>query len=143
MPYDKLCDSAVLDANLATVADAIRKKGGTTGELAFPDGFVSAVKALTGAFTKIGEMTVTYTATSIDCKSYEGWENLTVDNFYLNPLNFQVFSTDGATTGTITCGTYAFSKKYSNGVFTAARASVSGKVGLKFDCEIYIYDPKG
>ena len=31
------------DASLAAVADSIREKGGTSGALAFPDGFVSAV----------------------------------------------------------------------------------------------------
>jgi hypothetical protein len=43
MALDKVIDSAKLDADLKTVADAIRAKGGTTDELAFPDGYVSAV----------------------------------------------------------------------------------------------------
>lgn len=46
MAYDKLVDSAQLDADLTTVADAIRTKGGTEGQLAFPAGFVSAVQAI-------------------------------------------------------------------------------------------------
>lgn len=94
-----------------------------------------------GTFVKIGEMTVSYTTTKLDCTSYPNWQNITADNFILSPLNFQVFSTEGATVGEITCGTYKFSKSYDNGMFTASRASVSGKVGLKFDCEVYIYDP--
>ena len=36
----------VNDDSLATVADAIRAKGGTTEPLAFPDGFVSAISAI-------------------------------------------------------------------------------------------------
>lgn len=46
MALDKLVDSAVLDAGLTSVADAIRTKDGTTGQLAFPDGFVEAVGAI-------------------------------------------------------------------------------------------------
>ena len=43
MAVDKLVDSAQLDADLSLVADAIREKGGTSNELDFPSGFVSAV----------------------------------------------------------------------------------------------------
>lgn len=46
MAYDKLVDSAQLDADLTSVADAIRAKGGTDAQLAFPAGFVSAVQAI-------------------------------------------------------------------------------------------------
>lgn len=34
------------EKSLSAVADSIREKGGTTGALAFPDGFVSAVQAI-------------------------------------------------------------------------------------------------
>lgn len=46
MPLDKLVDSATLDANLTSVANAIRAKGGTSGPMAFPTGFVAAVEAI-------------------------------------------------------------------------------------------------
>lgn len=46
MALDRAIDSAQLDANLTAVADAIRAKGGTSGTLAFPDGFVVAVGAI-------------------------------------------------------------------------------------------------
>lgn len=46
MALDKLVDSAQLDADLTSVADAIRTKGGTSAQLAFPAGFVSAVQAI-------------------------------------------------------------------------------------------------
>lgn len=49
MAMDKAVDSAQLNADLTTVADAIRTKGGTDAQLAFPDGFVSAVQAIEGA----------------------------------------------------------------------------------------------
>ena len=42
----KVVDADQLDADLKTVADAIREKGGTTDELAFPDGMATAVEAI-------------------------------------------------------------------------------------------------
>ena len=60
MAFDKVIDSAVLDADLTAVADAIRAKGGTTEQLSFPDGFVSAVEGIqTGGSGGI-EPTATY-----------------------------------------------------------------------------------
>lgn len=46
MAYDKMVDSAQLDAGLSEIAGAIRAKGGTTDQLAFPAGFRLAVEAL-------------------------------------------------------------------------------------------------
>lgn len=46
MALDKLVDSSQLDADLLSVANAIRTKGGTSASLAFPAGFVSAVEAI-------------------------------------------------------------------------------------------------
>lgn len=48
MAYDKVVDSAQLDAGLVSVADAIRAKGGTDAQLAFPSGFVLALQAISG-----------------------------------------------------------------------------------------------
>ena len=46
MAVDKLVDSSALDTNLTSVANAIRTKGGTSAQLAFPTGFVSAINAI-------------------------------------------------------------------------------------------------
>lgn len=46
MSIDKAVDSANLDASLTSVADAIRAKGGSSASLEFPDGFVSAIEAI-------------------------------------------------------------------------------------------------
>lgn len=46
MAVDKLVDSTQLDADLTSVANAIRAKGGTSAQLAFPNGFMSAVNAI-------------------------------------------------------------------------------------------------
>ena len=42
----KVVDTDQLDADLKVVADAIREKGGTTDELAFPDGMATAVSEI-------------------------------------------------------------------------------------------------
>lgn len=55
MAVDKLVDSTQLDANLISIANAIRTKGGTSAQLAFPSEFVSAVNAIptgSGSFIK-------------------------------------------------------------------------------------------
>ena len=55
MALDKVVDSAVLDAGMKSVADAIRAKAGTTDLLAWPDGFKSAVDGIqTGGGTTPG-----------------------------------------------------------------------------------------
>lgn len=46
MAVDKLVDSTQLDSDLTSVANAIRSKGGTSAQMAFPTGFVSAVQAI-------------------------------------------------------------------------------------------------
>lgn len=46
MAVEKLVDSTQLDADLTSVANAIRTKGGTSAQMAFPAGFVSAVQAI-------------------------------------------------------------------------------------------------
>lgn len=48
MAVDKLVDSTQLDADLTSVANAIRTKGGTSAPLAFPADFVSAINAISG-----------------------------------------------------------------------------------------------
>ena len=55
MAFDKVVDSAVLDAGMKSVADAIRAKAGTTDLLAWPDGFKAAVDGIqTGGGTTLG-----------------------------------------------------------------------------------------
>jgi hypothetical protein len=61
MAVDKLVDSTQLDADLTSVANAIRTKGGTSAYLAFPAGFVSAVQAIPtgGGGAQVAEGTIT------------------------------------------------------------------------------------
>lgn len=46
MAYDKIVDSAKLDADLTMVADAIRARAGTSEPLAFPEGMKDAVEGI-------------------------------------------------------------------------------------------------
>ena len=61
MAADKLVDSTQLDADLTSVANAIRTKGGTSAQLAFPADFVSAIQAITGGavYEDSGSLTLT------------------------------------------------------------------------------------
>lgn len=56
----KLVNSDQLDSDLKKVADSIREKGETKNSLTFPDGFVSAVKAIeTGSKTTVKKVSGT------------------------------------------------------------------------------------
>lgn len=60
----------VNDNSLASVADAIRSKGGTSNALVFPDGFVSAISAIQtggGSPSRQAKLTITSTAYTGNC----------------------------------------------------------------------------
>lgn len=48
MAFDKVVDSAALDAGMTSVANAIRAKTGNAAMLAWPDGFATAIAGITG-----------------------------------------------------------------------------------------------
>lgn len=105
MSVDKLVDSTQLDADLTSIANAIRTKGGTSAQLAFPAGFVSAignisggwVKTLTAVFTQAD--TLVFTTDELDdlrdrlvvTATYEDDTSEVVENYELS--------------GTLTAGT--------------------------------------
>ena len=49
MAYDKVIDSAKLEADLTYLADTIRAKGGTSGQLVFPEGMTAAINHMMAA----------------------------------------------------------------------------------------------
>lgn len=123
--------------DLTVVADAIRTKTKTSEKLVFPTEFEEKILAFENnysVFKKIGTMSVGYTKTTLDIKSFSDWQNITVNDIYFVPINFSV-----TTTGQITGGTYKINKTYLDGIITAWRDSVPGAVGIAFDCEIYVY----
>ena len=75
MSIDKAVDSAQLDADLTSVANAIRTKGGTSAQLAFPAGFVQAIEDIeTGGTPTLITKTITengtYDASDDDADGY-------------------------------------------------------------------------
>ena len=91
MAYDKVIDSAKLDTDLTTVADAIRAKGGTTDPLSFPTGFADAISAIQagggGAESVLYALIdrsiteITSNATSIGEYAFYSCNSLTTVNF--------------------------------------------------------------
>lgn len=65
MAYDKIVDSAKLDADLTMVADAIRARAGTTEPLAFPEGMKEAVEGITNDTQQIIDSFLTKSITHI------------------------------------------------------------------------------
>lgn len=64
MAVDKLVDSGQLNSDLEDIADAIRAKGGTSAQLAFPNGFVSAIENIPSGGGGLVYETGTYTPAS-------------------------------------------------------------------------------
>lgn len=64
MALDKLVDSAQLEADLTTVADAIREKGGTSASLSFPSGMAQAIEDLPEGEATMPYIEETYTSGS-------------------------------------------------------------------------------
>ena len=92
MAVDKLVDSTQLNNDLTSVANAIRTKGGTSAQLAFPAGFVSAVQAIpTGGVTPTG----TYTIEAPGTYDISNYQYVEVD---IDMWTEQTISTAGAVT---------------------------------------------
>lgn len=75
MAVDKLVDSTQLDADLTSIANAIRTKGGTSASLAFPAGFVSAVQAIPTGITPTGTKSITITANGTTTEDVSAYAN--------------------------------------------------------------------
>lgn len=83
MAVDKLVDSTQLDSGLTSVANAIRTKGGTSAQLAFPADFVSAIEAISGGGAQVTH--VKYTTTSDALSSGAGGNTSFFYNTYIAP----------------------------------------------------------
>ena len=77
MAVDKLIDSTQLDSDLTSVANAIRTKGGTSGSLAFPAGFVQAVMDIPSGggsqLTKLAEVVTSEDVRSMGVTPSNDW----------------------------------------------------------------------
>lgn len=88
MAVDKLVDSTQLDADLTSVANAIRAKSGGSGQLAFPAGFVSEIGSIPsggGGYTNddFGDPTKPVGAVTISASIVGGQVSFTSRNYLL------------------------------------------------------------
>lgn len=81
MAVDKLVDSSQLDADLTSVANAIRAKGGTSAQLAFPAGFVSAVEAIEAGTSE----EEAYLDRHFSTEDFESKRSFSIDGLRLGP----------------------------------------------------------
>lgn len=127
MAIDKVIDSTVLNANLTTVANAIRAKGGTSAALAFPDGFVSAVGAIeTGSGGSADEWAVFRQLNAGELVSAVIPEDITKLHSYL----FSYSNLESITAlGVTELGEYAF--QYSDALKTVNLPNLSVKTLMK------------
>ena len=70
-----MADYLVTNMELTAVADAIRDKAGTAGQLSFPDGFVSAIQGIQAEST-LQEKVVTPTTSQQDITPDSGYDGL-------------------------------------------------------------------
>ena len=55
----KVVDAEQLNADMSSVADSIRTKGGTTDALAWPDGYKTAIDSIPAGYTTGGTVSLT------------------------------------------------------------------------------------
>lgn len=118
MALDKLVDSSQLDTDLTSVANAIRTKGGTSSQLAFPEGFVSAVQAIPTGTTPTGTKQISISSngtTTEDVASYANAEitvNVPVGSGYsLKKSGTVTTTTDASSTLYISVSGYSGTPK--------------------------------
>ena len=74
---NKVVDATQLDADLLSVAEAIREKGGTSAALHFPEEFITAINDIHGGGDAYAAISVTYPAGSVCTCSQMGQDTLT------------------------------------------------------------------
>lgn len=96
----KLVNATSLDNGLTDIADAIRTKGGTSADLTFPNGFVSAVEAIpTGGGS--GYATGTFTPESRVASVTFDSGLTTIHGIVIVPTSESPFKSNGRTLGGI------------------------------------------
>ena len=74
-----MADYKVTDTELISIANAIRTKGGTSSQLEFPTGFVSAVQAIPTGGGVIQSLSVTQNGTYTPPSGVDGYAPVTVN----------------------------------------------------------------
>ena len=96
MSVDKLVDSTQLDADLTSVANAIRTKGGTSASLAFPAGFVQAIGDIPSGGGGLSVATFSATMASSNATISFNAGDYTIPSQYALFIKSDVTSSDGA-----------------------------------------------
>lgn len=145
MAFDKIIDSAALDANLTQIANAIRSKGGTSAALAFPAGFESAIAAIkTGGACEVHKITfASNVAGSGAAKTLLTGNQFIKDNYAKDGFYVLMLATSPVTAGVYNIlGVYHGNRQLANGISASygfhflfnsggtgtASAAASGKV---------------
>lgn len=101
MSVDKLVDSTQLNADLTSVANAIRTKGGTSAQLAFPTEFVSAIAAIPSGG---GGITISPLGYNVSIKNDRASGNVNITRVLYNSTT--LLSAVGANVGAGSTSTY-------------------------------------
>lgn len=148
MAVDKLVDSSQLDADLTSVANAIRTKGGTSASLAFPADFVSAIGAIPsgggssvdrGTFTPASntlsvELTVTRTVVGImiiaESNPYSAGSGVRclagcLYDSYGSVAKINLGSNNAGTSGTVSYGSSSLTVSQSGTTLTVTSANAA------------------
>ncbi len=130
MANEKFVDGAQLDADMTALADAIRAKGGTSAPLAWPNGFVSAVGAISGGGTLVGKaITENGTYAAADDNA-DGYSTVTVN----------VEGAGTLTTKTVTQnGSYAAEDDGADG-YSEVTVNVPGSANILRYSSLYLMD---
>ena len=129
MAVDKLVDSTQLDADLTSVANAIRTKGGTSADLAFPSEFVTAIQNIpSGGVTPTGTKQISISSngtTTEDVTNYANAEiTVAVPNSYSVGDEGKVVS-NGALVSQ-SSATYTTNNTYDTTLINSVTVNVSG-----------------
>lgn len=153
MAFDKVIDSAALDAGLTQIADAIREKSGTSDTLAFPDAMAAAIAAIESGggipniFKEIawGSYTPTYDTSGAQTIAH-GMSTTPDGCFYVVKGNVATAGTNGSALGQFyvkkTVGSYSAMGHYyylqkSDGAFHTTslnNISIITSTGVKMYC---------
>jgi hypothetical protein len=154
MAFDKMVDSAQLDAGLTKIANAIRSKSGTSSSLAFPDAMVAAIGNIStgssGSSSSSGLPTgISSIATGVITFS-EDTKNPTITHNMGVAPTFAVVFAEGPidltehNTYVVMCSTYKMSSANNIGTYSgfgdtlvANNGKVSSQVG---NCLVAMFD---